>query len=45
MGIGCDECQWTGYLDARDERGLTVTWPCDCRKKPQPQGSQAGDKE
>jgi hypothetical protein len=35
-GIGCVECDWTGYLEFRDERGLTVTCPCDCRRKPEP---------
>ena len=33
LANGCYQCNWTGYLEARDERGLTVTWPCDCRNK------------
>ena len=38
--FGCYECEWTGSLTVRDERGVTVTYPCDCqlpeRTEPQP---------
>jgi hypothetical protein len=30
--FGCYQCEWTGSLTARDERGLTVTYPCDCQR-------------
>lgn len=43
-GFGCYECDWTGYLEFRDERGLTVSCPCDCLRKPEaePPAAQEG---